>query len=622
MHVAAAGDATADDVRTNGSNICNERRVRYASNVAIALHGLQRKDEMMSFVQLLPASRQRTFLRNRGYVKELIQHSHSPEKAAAIYEQSGDLQKAADLLAEAGAHTSAAQLLLRQAKLVLLWPDAAVQRAVPSSSRGPQYQSGLPCGHDAMQLLLKAAQYYAEDGTAAVAIADECAVLSGLAKGFSSLGDVQRWVEQARVTAHEGLQLVAAVEGFAYALGLLSQNVLYKGMCAKLGSSMSFDATSGMQLMGLWNGMMAVLQPVLEAVDAALRKAEYSPQQEQLLRSCEYYMCIRPASGARFRTKVAESGSMLWCMGFTQAPYSGAAAAAGPMELQAPVMLQRAVEYWRWWLCAQGQQLLGLLQKLPITTSDHAEGVRLLVEAWEVQEYLLEQLCSHDLAASAPGRVAESLKRPGVVDSHSSSGSTSACTIREAMQLILSKLQEQQQHILKQVLEALLQSTGTVLTINTIKSSSTNSSDNNIPLLLRGFLQQPKYQRLAEEVAWAVAKGRLRLGSLLPIRTAQNQLEMWREPPPPPPVHLTYDRIGQLCLLAPLLHPQWMRRAELQGLVELWGSSRGPVPWRRLLQAGDWQGQARCSELSCPPAYWRDYYPVAQYSWRLCIALR
>jgi hypothetical protein len=96
-----------------------------------------------------------------------------------------------------------------------------------------------------------------------------------------------------------------------------------------------------------------------------------------------------------------------------------------------------------------------------------------------VQDYLLEQLVvlfrgttrsSHDLAASAPSRASEKPKGLGMADFHRKRSSTSVSTIKDAMSLLVSKLQEKQHHILTRELEALLQSTDFVLANNPNKS--------------------------------------------------------------------------------------------------------------------------------------------------------
>jgi hypothetical protein len=618
---------------------------------------------MIRFVQLLPLKRQQTFLENRGMMDELaalVEQQRSWSEAAAVCEKAGDLLKAAGLHEAHGQPLASAQLLLRHVRLLLLWPESL----------------GLPAAaakQHSVQLLMRIAQLQAGiDGSAADAAAREAllyseaesAMLAGLARGFSSMQQLQQWmaanagaaavetalcsavdaqeatIPSSRTAADAKTRLLVAVEGFSYSLRLMT-------------SSSTAGQAAAIQLVQQWQQLQSELLPVLGAVDNALRLSEApSKEQQQLLAACEFYMCVRPSKDQhRAAFKVAERSGMLWCLGQTQhaaanhagssaadhQPAAGSAGAAftgSTLQLNTSSMLERAAAYWRWWLANQGWQLARLLEQhwvcsssssscvLPqsstgidttdagssSSSSDVGIGLYLLLQAWDIAHALLQHVNRGRTAA------AQQHSHSSVVGGHRS---TSIAAVTAAL---ADKLLEVQQSALQHVATALL-----------LPSYACGAS--HTAATLRSLLQQQHRAELVNQLAAAVVQGGIGMGGLAAAASRRHCYNsryhradaVFRPPPPPPqPEGLTYDRIGQLCLLAPLLDPDWVPRAALQGVVVMRrpaGSHRS-IPWLRLLQAADWLGKSRSSDVFSPPGEWTQYYPACQYAWRCCIGLR
>jgi hypothetical protein len=609
---------------------------------------------MMRFVQLLPANRQHTFLINRGMMSELaaqVEKQQSWAEAAAVCEEAGDLIKASELYEANGRPLAAAELLLRQVRLLLLWPESAAMSAAVARQH-------------AVQLLMRSAQLLAaasgtaETSHAAQGAEAEAAVLAGLAQGFASAQQVKAWVMRhapsAAAAAEEGAlgtavtaeasktQLLVAVEGFAYALRLT---------VSSSSTNQASNAAAALQLVQQWQQLLSVLLPLLSALDAALRLSDApSPEQQQLLAACEFYMCVRPSSSNRAQQlKIAERSGMLWCLGLIESPAAAATAAAAQptasssssdtvgdgqsgadfsgstLQLNMPSMLQRAAAYWRWWLADQGAQLASYLEQqwtrlsCQNVLSDHsidasssgsacaastssssssssAPGLNLhlLLQAWEFPQVLLQQVLRSGTA---------------IQHSHSSSSSSTAAhsstSISAATAALTGRLVALQQSALQQIAAALL-----------MPQYTTRQQTAGAAASLRSLLQQPHMAQLVHQLAAAVLEGSTGAGGLAAARKhhvhSRGDAIFRRPPPPPQPECLTYDRTGQICLLAPLLDPYWVPRAALQGSLMLRqpAGPQSPVPWLRL-----------CDVFN-PPAAWTQYYPVCQYAWRCCIGVR
>jgi len=633
------------------------RKVKYAHACAASLHQLQQRQEMMRFLEMLPDSRRRTFLINRGLVSELaaqLIQTHSWREAAAACEEAADLVKAAELYADHGEGLTAGQLLLRQARLLLLWPEAA---GLPATAARCQAQ----------QQLLKAAQLFAEAGSddasaaAATAAVQEAKVLSGLAQaeGWTSPQAVFAWATQSTSAVLQAAQQTPpAVPGRAYLQLLIATEAFSKALLLTVNSNSAAGGTTGMghssavtavgaatKLCQLWQQLLQVLLPLLRALDAQQRLASpATPEQREMLAACETFMCIRPGSStAAFRT--AERAGMRWCSGLTSAPPQQQSAdgqdavsssgtgsgisSGGTLQLNLQTMLSRASAYLQWWLLAQGAQFATYLQQLfqqlqgsssDISSSSNSsssssmsgslstQGLQLLLEGWQVTHSLLLQ--QHMLHPSS--------HQSAAIPAPSGTATDSCSSIEAAVPPLLGRLQEQQQLILRSVLDVLL--------------APPSTADATSSTVLRTLLQQQCYQDLVDQLAWAVLRGGGGASlSPAPRRLATDGIggrshsSLFTAPPPPPqPEGLTYDRIGQLCLLAPLLDPYWLRRAAVQKQVLLWRQVSGPVPWLRLLQAADWLGRARSTNIFNPPQHgqWEEYYPVCNYAWRCCIGLR
>jgi hypothetical protein len=418
---AANSDLSASASSSSSTGKLAERRSRYAQACAASLHGLGQRQEMLRFMQLLPDRKQRTFMINRGLVADLaakLEETRSWQEVAAMCEEAGDLAKAAEMHAARGKGLPAAQLLLRQARVLLLWPEAA---KLPAGAAPQQ----------ALQLLLKASQGLAEAAaehavpcTTTAAAAAELSVLSGLAKGFATPQQALDWSSQcsaaastlndSEATTAAYLRLLAAVQGFLHALWLAA------GTHTRSSSS-SAAPHLATQLWQQWQQLQQVLLPVFKALDASLRTSQpLSIEQLQLLCACERYMCVRAGSStAAFRT--AERGSMLWVQERTSAPTGVAAAGAvddgafldpaaggssssssseATVQVNVATMLMRVRAYWQWWLAAKGAQLAGYLHTQFVklhesgcsTTGSSssssnggctADGVHMLLHSWE-----------------------------------------------------------------------------------------------------------------------------------------------------------------------------------------------------------------------------------------------
>ncbi|KAF6256597.1 hypothetical protein COO60DRAFT_91696 [Scenedesmus sp. NREL 46B-D3] len=323
LNSSGCGDGSGSSAGASAKVSSSLRRLQYARMCAMALHGLQQRKLIMHFVQMLPANRQRTFLINRGMLAELaaqVEKQRSWMEAAAVCEEAGDLLKAAQLHQAHGQTLPASQLLLRQVRLLLLWPESL---GLPAAAAKQQ----------AVQLLMRSAQLQASADSSAEAdpavreLEAEAAVLGGLAQGFAGMQQVQAWMAAystaadapaAAASAGEGLlsactaaakaktRLLVTVEGFSYALRLTLSS-------SSSSSSQNCNAAATLQLVQQWQQLLSVLLPALGALDAALRLSDApSPEQQQLLAASEFYMCVRP-SGTAAEPRLRLQRSQICC---------------------------------------------------------------------------------------------------------------------------------------------------------------------------------------------------------------------------------------------------------------------------------------------------------------------
>jgi hypothetical protein len=431
-------------------------------------------------------------------------------------------------------------------------------------------------------------------------------------------------------------QLLVAVEGFSHALRLATSRNNTTTTTSSSSSSASIRNSIGqvaaLQLLQQWQQLLSVLLPVLGALDAALRLSDVpSSEQQQLLAACEFYVCVRPSKdSSRASFKVAERSGMLWCLSLTQ-PLAATAAAepssssGGTLQLNVSTMLERAAAYWRWWIADQGTQLASLLEQqwadaayAPPQSNHNNEamstgsssssavvtGLRMLLQSWDIPQVLLHQVLRRSAATQ------NSSSNSSIEASHSISSSAATAVLCE-------KLLAVQQTALQHVAAALLMPS---------YASSELLHNLDAAAVLYSLLQQPRMAELVNQLAAAVLQGGAGTGSLAAASKHHGRADaFFRSPPPnPQPEGPTSDRIGQLCLLAPLLDPFWVPRAALQGSLVMRrpAGPQTPVPWLRRLQAAEWLGKGRSSDVYNPPAGWTQWYPVCQYAWRCCIGLR